>query len=247
MGNLDRKELDRMATNLTEVENPDIYSKNEKHINKPVANIKFGHILNVNWDNILNTFRIIQKFFKETVLNQDVSSDNVANQIVKRNADKSIEIGDIYCSSNISEKVDTVPEGAGVPFKNPMTGEIVFTKDYASFRKLTNTISQDDMNAVERLDINGSGDFTMWGGRRTITLDEKAKKYRVLIIKAGGSTMDVHFLILLPNQLVKARDHDRNGGGEIHITWNGEVEITVSHYCHRDGKTGQVAGVWGLI
>ncbi len=109
MAELDRKELDRMATILTEVENPDIYAKDEKHINKPISNIKFGHILNINWDNILNTFRIIQKFFKETVLNQDVATDNTANKIVKRNADKSIEVGDIYCDE-IKTNIPAVSE-----------------------------------------------------------------------------------------------------------------------------------------
>ena len=109
MAELDRKELDRMATLLTEVENPDIYAKDEKHINKPISNIKFGHILNINWDNILNTFRIIQKFFKETVLNQDVATDNTANKIVKRNADKSIEVGDIYCNE-IKTNIPAVSE-----------------------------------------------------------------------------------------------------------------------------------------
>lgn len=109
MAELDRKELDRMATVLTEVENPDIYAKDEKHINKPISNIKFGHILNINWDNILNTFRIIQKFFKETVLNQDVATDNTANKIVKRNADKSIEVGDIYCNE-IKTNIPAVSE-----------------------------------------------------------------------------------------------------------------------------------------
>lgn len=115
MADLDRKELDRMATVLTEVKSPDVYAKDEKHINKPISNIKFGHILNVNWDNILNTFRIVQKFFKETVLNQDVSTDNIANKIVKRNADKSIEVGDIYCNSQSSN--ETVVEGISIPFR----------------------------------------------------------------------------------------------------------------------------------
>lgn len=245
MANLDRKELDRIATLVGEVENPDVYSKDEKYINKPISNIKFGHILNVNWDNILNTFRIIQKFFKETVLNQDVSTDNIANQIVKRNADKSIEVGDIYSSSDII--TGTMPDNSGIAFKNPVSGEIEFTKDYASFRKLTNTISQDDMNAVERLDINGSGDFRIGGGSRTITLNEKAKKYRVLAIRMSpkNGIYDIH--LLLPNLSSGCVDENRNGGGTIRATWNGETQVTINYSQWRDGASGHVAGVWGVI
>lgn len=245
MANLDRKELDRIATLVGEVENPDVYSKDEKYINKPISNIKFGHILNVNWDNILNTFRIIQKFFKETVLNQDVSTDNVANQIVKRNADKSIEVGDIYSSSDII--TGTMPDNSGIAFKNPVSGEIEFTKDYASFRKLTNTISQDDMNAVERLDKNESGNFNLWGGSRTIDLDEKAKKYRVLGIMAGGKPQDVHMILLLPNISALTNTGDRGGGCNMTFRWDGGTKITVSHSPYRDGGQGQVRGVWGVI
>lgn len=245
MANLDRKELDKMINKIVEVENPDVYSKKETDFNKPISNIKFGHILNVNWDNIVKTFNIIQKFFKETVLNQDVSTDNVANQIVKRNADKSIEVGDIYSSSNII--TGTMPDNSGIAFKNPVSGEIEFTKDYASFRKLTNTISQDDMNAVERLDINGSGDFGIGGGSRTITLNEKAKKYRVLAIRMSPKNSRYNTYILLPNLSSGSADENRNGGGTIKATWNGETEVTVNYSQWRDGASGHVAGVWGVI
>ena len=132
MANLDRKELDRIATLVGEVENPDVYSKDEKYINKPISNIKFGHILNVNWDNILNTFRIIQKFFKETVLNQDVSTDNIANQIVKRNADKSIEVGDIYSNTQLE---DIFENGSGIAFKGK-DGVLRYCKNYKEFFKI---------------------------------------------------------------------------------------------------------------
>ncbi len=246
MANLDRKELDRIATLVGEVENPDVYSKDEKYINKPISNIKFGHILNLNWDNILNTFRIIQKFFKETVLNQDVSTDNVANQIVKRNADKSIEVGDIYSSSDIITGI--MPDNSGIAFKNPVSGEIEFTKDYASFRKLTNTISRDDMNTVERLDKNNNANFDMGGGSRTVELNEKAKKYRVLGIMAGARSVDTHLILLLPNIEMRANTGDRSGGCSFYIRWDiDNNRILISHLPYRDGGYGQIRGVWGLI
>ena len=247
MAELDRKELDNIATIMTDVENPEVYSKDINHINKPIANIKFGHILNINWDNIVNTFKIVQKFFKEAILNQDVSTDNVENKIVKRNSDKSIEVGDIYCSSTITEKVETIQEGTGVPFKNPVTGEIVFTKDYEAFRKITNTISQDDMNEVKRLDKDNLGEFGINGGSRTIELIEEAKKYRVIAIRMSpkNAIADVH--LLLPNLSSGVVDENRNGGGTIRATWNGETQVTVNYSQWRDGAYGNVYGVWGVI
>lgn len=245
MADLDRKELDRMATILTEVENPDIYSKDETHINKPISNIKFGHILNINWDNILNTFRIIQKFFKETVLNQDVATDNTANKIVKRNADKSIEVGDIYCSSEISSKVTTVPQGAGIPFKHPDTGKVEFTKDYEAFRKMTNTISKDDMNAVEKLDIDGS--FDLWYASKTINLKEEAKNYKVLAVMAAPKAGAVFPVLLIRGIPSVIRDENRDKGGTFSFKWDGGTTIAVSHTYWRHEVLGQVRGVWGVL
>lgn len=243
MANLDRKELDKMINKIVEVENPDVYSKKETDFNKPISNIKFGHILNVNWDNIVKTFNIIQKFFKETVLNQDVSTDNVANQIVKRNADKSIEVGDIYSSSNII--TGTMPDNSGIAFKNPVSGEIEFTKDYASFRKLTNTISLDDMNAVERLDKNGQ--FSLSGSSRSITLDEKVKKYKVIAILMGATTTQMEFALMIPNQRIELSARERKAGGNISAIWDGNITINVSHSNYYYGGTGTVKGVWGVI
>lgn len=245
MANLDRKELDRIATLVGEVENPDVYSKDEKYINKPISNIKFGHILNVNWDNILNTFRIIQKFFKETVLNQDVATDNTANKIVKRNADKSIEVGDIYCSSEISSKVTTVPQGAGIPFKHPDTGEVEFTKDYEAFRKMTNTISKDDMNAVEKLDIDGS--FDLWYASKTINLKEEAKNYKVLAVMAAPKAGAVFPVLLIRGIPSVIRDENRDKGGTFSFKWDGGTTIAVSHTYWRHEVLGQVRGVWGVL
>lgn len=133
MADLDRKELDRLATNMTEVENPDVYSKDENHINKPISNIKFGHILNINWDNIVNTFKIIQSFLKQAVLNQDVTTDSVENKIVKRNADKSIEVGDIYCDeikTDIPASSEFNPE---IAFRDK-NGVIKFCNDKVQFQ-----------------------------------------------------------------------------------------------------------------
>lgn len=245
MADLDKNELERMIDKITEVENPEVYAKEETHLNKPIKNIKFGHILNINWDNLVNTFKIMKAFFKETVLKQDVDNKNTAGKIVCRNIDKSIEVGYIYCSSTVKTE-GTIPEGAGLPYKNPKNGEIEWTNNMEAVRKHTGTISLDDMNAVEKVDINGS--FNIYGGSRSITLDEKAKKYKVLMIKAGGTESDIHFLIMIPGQRIASRDGVRYGGGAISALWNGELQVTVNHYPGpKDGYTGRVEGVWGLI
>ncbi|WP_373077293.1 hypothetical protein [Fusobacterium varium] len=245
MADLDKNELERMIDKITEVENPEVYAKEETHLNKPIKNIKFGHILNINWDNLVNTFKIIKIFFKETVLKQDVDNKNTAGKIVQRNLDKSIEVGDIYCSSTVKTE-GTIPEGAGLPYKNPKNGEIEWTNNMEAVRKHTGTISLDDMNAVEKVDVNGS--FNIYGGSRSITLNEKAKKYKVLMIKAGGTDSDIHFLIMIPGQRIISRDGTRYGGGSISALWNGELQVTVNHYPGpKDGYTGRVEGVWGLI
>lgn len=245
MAVLDRKELEEMATEMTEVKNPDVYSRDKKHINKPIANIKFGHLLNINWDNILNTFKILQKFFRETVLKQDVSSDNLENKIVLRNADKSIQVGDIYSSSKINDK-GAIPDGAGIPYKDPKSNEIVFTKDYTAFRKITNTVSRDDMAVIKRLD-KGNASFKTRGGSRVIDLIDEAKKYKIIIIRMSADNGIYGFYLLLPNIVGGLSDLNRHGGGFINATWDGATKITVNFSGWRDGGTGGVDGVWGLM
>lgn len=104
MANIDIKELENLPTAITEVENPEVYSKDINHINKPIKNIKFGHLLNINWDNLAGAFTLIRKFLAEAIYRQNVDNKNTAGKIVCRNADKSIEVGDIYCSSKTDEE-----------------------------------------------------------------------------------------------------------------------------------------------
>ena len=239
---LDKGRLEEIATAIALMYDPEVYSKLKTEINKPMADVPAGHALNINWDNITNSYKIIKDFLKETLYKEDMSMENMGSKVVQRGTNGGIKVGDIYTTSPLNN--GAIASNSGVAYKDS-DGMIKYTNNFAEFRKLTNTISKDDMNAIEKLDTNGS--FEMWGGTRTITLTEKAKKYRVIAAKAGGSQADVQFMLLLPNQLVKAREHDRNGGGEIHLIWDGATIITVSHYTHRDGRTGQVAGVWGII
>lgn len=239
---LDKSKLDEIATVIALMYDPEVYSKLKTEINKPMADVPAGHALNINWDNIANSYKIIKEFLKETLYKEDMSMENVGNKLVQRGEKGGITVGDIYTTTAFNS--GSIPKNCGIAYKDS-DGMIKYTNNFEEFRKLTNTISKDEMSVVEKIDTNGT--FDMWGGTRTITLNEKAKKYKVLMIKAGGSTMDVHFLMLIANQWVKTREHDRNGGGEMHILWDGNTTIRVNHYTHRDGRTGRCEGVWGVL
>ena len=239
---LDKSRLDEIATVIALMYDPEVYSKLKTEINKPMADVPAGHALNINWDNIANSYKIIKEFLKETLYKEDMSMENVGNKLVQRGEKGGIKVGDIYTTTTFNS--GSIPENCGIAYKDS-DGMIKYTNNFEEFRKLTNTISKDEMSVVEKIDTNGT--FDMWGGTRTITLNEKANKYKVLMIKAGGSTMDVHFLMLIPNQWIKTREHDRNGGGEMHILWDGNTTIRVNHYTHRDGRTGRCEGVWGVL
>lgn len=239
---LDKSKLDEIATVIALMYDPEVYSKLKTEINKPMADVPAGHALNINWDNIANSYKIIKEFLKETLYKEDMSMENVGNKLVQRGEKGGIKVGDIYTTTAFNS--GSIPKNCGIAYKDS-DGMIKYTNNFEEFRKLTNTISKDEMSVVEKIDTNGT--FDMWGGTRTITLNEKAKKYKVLMIKAGGSTMDVHFLMLIANQWVKTREHDRNGGGEMHILWDGNTTIRVNHYTHRDGRTGRCEGVWGVL
>lgn len=239
---LDKSKLDEIATVIALMYDPEVYSKLKTEINKPMADVPAGHALNINWDNIANSYKIIKEFLKETLYKEDMSMENVGNKLVQRGEKGGIKVGDIYTTTAFNS--GSIPKNCGIAYKDS-DGMIKYTNNFEEFRKLTNTISKDEMSVVEKIDTNGT--FDMWGGTRTITLNEKANKYKVLMIKAGGSTMDVHFLMLIANQWVKTREHDRNGGGEMHILWDGNTTIRVNHYTHRDGRTGRCEGVWGVL
>lgn len=239
---LDKSKLDEIATVIALMYDPEVYSKLKTEINKPMADVPAGHALNINWDNIANSYKIIKEFLKETLYKEDMSMENVGNKLVQRGEKGGIKVGDIYTTTAFNS--GSIPKNCGIAYKDS-DGMVKYTNNFEEFRKLTNTISKDEMSVVEKIDTNGT--FDMWGGTRTITLNEKANKYKVLMIKAGGSTMDVHFLMLIANQWVKTREHDRNGGGEMHILWDGNTTIRVNHYTHRDGRTGRCEGVWGVL
>ena len=233
-------DIDKIATTIALMYDVNVYEKTLPYINKPMANIAAGHALNINWDNIAEKFNIIKNLLSYSIYQEDVSTENITNKIVKRDENKKIKVENIFLATSIDTNFNN-----NLAYKTA-SGEFGFTNDSAKIRKFLNVPTiEEAAKPTSRVDTNGV--FDIRGGSRTITLTEEARKYKALIIKAGGSGMDVHYLTLIPGELVKSRDHDRNGGGEIHVRWDGEVTITVWHYTHRDGLTGRCEGVRGLL
>ncbi|MGL5230968.1 MAG: hypothetical protein ACRC8F_09135 [Cetobacterium sp.] len=235
-----KNDIDKIATTIALMYDVNVYEKTLPYLNKPMANIAAGHALNINWDNITEKFNIIKNLLSYAVYLEDVTSENIANKIVQRGADKKIKVENIILPTAINEKFEK-----NFGYKTS-TGELAFTNNSAEIRKMLDVPTfEEAVKPNAKVDTNGS--FNIGGGSKTITLSDEAKKYKVLIIKAGGTTLDVHNLLLLPNQWIKTREHDRNGGGEMHILWDGETSIKVNHYVHRDYREGRCEGVWGLI
>ncbi|MCI6033164.1 hypothetical protein [Fusobacterium varium] len=240
---LDKGRLEEIATAIALMYDPEVYSKLKTEINKPMADIPAGHALNINWDNIVNSYKVIKDFLKETLYKEDMSMENIGSKLVQRGTNGGIKVGDIYTTTPLNN--GAIASNSGIAYKDS-DGMLKYTNNFAEFRKLTNTISKDEMNIVEKLDINGT--FDIYGTSRVITLNEKAKNYKVLMIKAAGTTEDIHFLLMIPGQRVTSRDGTRYGGGAISALWNGGLQVTVNHYPGpKDGYSGKVEGVWGLI
>ncbi|MEG0135810.1 MAG: hypothetical protein RR795_01195 [Cetobacterium sp.] len=64
MNKLDQltKTLEDVISNITEVYKPEIYSTDVNTLNKPMADIPTGHILNTNWDNLCNSLKLLTNF-----------------------------------------------------------------------------------------------------------------------------------------------------------------------------------------
>lgn len=170
---LDKGRLEEIATAIALMYDPEVYSKLKTEINKPMADVPAGHALNINWDNIVNSYKVIKDFLKETLYKEDMSMENVGSKLVQRGTSGGIKVGDIYTTTPLNN--GAIASNSGIAYKDS-DGIIKYTNNFTEFRKLTNTISRDDMNTVEKLDVNGS--FEMWGGSRTITLNENAKNIR---------------------------------------------------------------------
>lgn len=80
---LNKGRLEEIATAIALMYDPEVYSKLKTEINKPMADVPAGHALNINWDNIINSYKIITDFLKETLYKEDMSMENIGNKLYK--------------------------------------------------------------------------------------------------------------------------------------------------------------------
>jgi|GEM_PF-5767741 len=131
---LDKGRLEEIATAIALMYDPEIYSKLKTDINKPMADIPVGHALNINWDNIANSYKIIKDFLKETLYKDDMSMENVGSKVVQRGATGGIKVGDIYCGDIRTTTLATNSFVPQIAYRDN-DGNIKFCNDKGKFQE----------------------------------------------------------------------------------------------------------------
>lgn len=126
---LDKGRLEEIATTIALMYDPEVYSKLKTEINKPMADVPAGHALNINWDNITNSYKIIKDFLRETLYKEDMSMENVGSKVVQRGTSGGIKVGDIYTTTALT---NNFPTGSGIAYKG-IDGVIKYCNDYSKF------------------------------------------------------------------------------------------------------------------
>lgn len=130
---LDKGRLEEIATAIALMYDPEVYSKLKTEINKPMADIPAGHALNINWDNIVNSYKVIKDFLKETLYKEDMSMENIGSKLVQRGTNGGIKVGDIYTTTPLNN--GAIASNSGIAYKDS-DGMVKYTNNYESFRNL---------------------------------------------------------------------------------------------------------------
>lgn len=130
---LDKGRLEEIATAIALMYDPEVYSKLKTEINKPMADVPAGHALNINWDNIVNSYKVIKDFLKETVYKEDMSMENVGSKLVQRGTSGGIKVGDVYCGNVITSTAATNNFVPQIAYKDN-NGYIQFCNDKGKFQ-----------------------------------------------------------------------------------------------------------------
>ncbi len=130
---LDKERLEEIATAIALMYDPEVYSKLKTEINKPMADIPAGHALNINWDNIVNSYKVIKDFLKETLYKEDMSMENIGSKLVQRGTNGGIKVGDIYTTTPLNN--GAIASNSGIAYKDS-DGMVKYTNNYESFRNL---------------------------------------------------------------------------------------------------------------
>lgn len=130
---LDKGRLEEIATAIALMYDPEVYSKLKTEINKPMADVPAGHALNINWDNIVNSYKVIKDFLKETLYKEDMSMENVGSKLVQRGTSGGIKVGDIYTTTPLNN--GAIASNSGIAYKDS-DGIIKYTNNFTEFRNL---------------------------------------------------------------------------------------------------------------
>ena len=130
---LDKGRLEEIATATALMYDPEVYSKLKTEINKPMADVPAGHALNINWDNIVNSYKVIKDFLKETLYKEDMSMENVGSKLVQRGTSGGIKVGDIYTTTPLNN--GAIASNSGIAYKDS-DGIIKYTNNFTEFRNL---------------------------------------------------------------------------------------------------------------
>lgn len=145
------EQLNQVIASIVEVYKPEIYDTNKNILNKPMADIPAGHILNVNWDNICNSFKILTEVTLESIKQLEIVSNRCP-----------YEIGDLLITSANSNPGTRWP---GTTWTKITQGFIKPTVDNQNPNIVggtdTFTISKDNLPNIS-LNVGGLTD-TRWG------------------------------------------------------------------------------------
>lgn len=240
---MDLNNLNFLTTRIQEVFSPSVYEKNRGYLNKPMEDIPFGHILNVNWVNLVDSFNIIKDYMVQAVYVDIVSMDNTPNTLVMRGASGGIQVGDIFTSTPI---VNTgLYNGVGIAYKGS-DGKINYTNNYESVRSLIGAkkIGESDVNLL------WSGNISLRDNSTILTLPDDARKYSVLVGYVAANRWEGRppmSVLLMPNLDAGYTSENRSGGASAHFLWDGGVSVTLRSHSHRDSSDSLFSKIYGLL
>lgn len=238
---MDMNNLNFLATRIQEVFDPAIYEKNRGYINKPMEDITFGHLLNINWENITDSFNVLKNYMLQAVYVDIVSNENKPNTLVMRGASSGIQVGDIFTNTAIGNTALT--NGIGIAYKSS-DGKINYTTNYDSIRSLIGAKKAGESN----LQLLWSGPITLRDKSTILTLPTVTKDYSMLLGYVDPyDGKSPHSVMIVADQISGTSEIGRHGGGEATFLWDGGVSITLRSKGHRDGGQSTFYKIYGVL
>ena len=242
---MDLNNLNFLARVINTVVDPSVYEKNRNYINKPMEDIPFGHILNVNWDNIAGSFNIIRDYMTQAVYVDLISATNTANKLVLRGTGGGIQVGDIFTNTAIGAA--TFNNSVGIAYKGA-DGKINYSNNFESLREAIG--AQKAGEETPPINLLWDGNITLSNNSSIITLNNDARKYSVLVGVAcphigDGRPQDT--VLVFPNFQTGITAMNRNGGSYAFFLWDGGVSVTLRSQGWRDGGSSTFTRVYGLL